>query len=375
MITQPPKEFELLRLLRDGEISLPPCTLELVEEQPRTHQFRADGVLRVTWKNKQELYNFEYKASGSPQDFETQLALALYHRYQKDDVGRPLLTVRPFLREDELRQLDEHDLSGFDLCGNAVIIAPDFRVWRTGNPNRFEAPRSLRNPFAGDSSIFARCFLLRPDFNSLSELQHFAQERTFGENALELKHSGLVLGTASKVVRALTDEGVIEKLGQRLHLVNAKRLLALLRQHTSVRSQTPSLPLTGKTSLNASQVWSRLRQAQQSGTLRGVATGLFSAGHYEVLSGVDTLALYVNDIHAATNLLEVRPTRAFANIELHEERKNLVYFDTRIDRHDDNTLWASPIQTWFELMRGGPREQEAGQQLQSLLLSGQAMSL
>lgn len=47
-------------------------------------------------------------------------------------------------------------------------------------------------------------------------------------------------------------------------------------------------------------------------------TGLSSAGWYGVLSAAGAVSLYVGDVGAARELLEVRETRAFSTVELIE---------------------------------------------------------
>ncbi len=375
MLLHPPSGVEFLRLMRAGEVILSPCTLELAQAQERP--FGASGQLRVKWREKSVVCEFEYRPSGSPNFFEMFFASTFNRSSEGDAAALITLMVRPFLAEKELRRLEEHGLSGFDLCGNGVVITPEFQLWRTGNPNRFKRSQTLRQPFTGDSSVFARCFLLRGEFSTLSELQRFARVRTFGpdeQDKAALRHPGLALPTASKVVRALTEELVVERQGQGLRLRDAKRLLKLLREEGNSRRPKPP-SLTGKTALSPEEIWSRLRAARETSGLRAVATGLYSSGHYGALSGVDTPSLYVSDLHTLAEVLGVRATRAFANIELREDRKNAVYFDARPDRDNSDVLWASPIQTWLELTRSGPREQEAASQLERALLEGRADSL
>ena len=93
-------------------------------------------------------------------------------------------------------------------------------------------------------------------------------------------------------------------------------------------------------------------------------TGLSSAGWYGVLSAAGPMSVYVGDVAAARELLEVRETRVFPTIELVEDRSDVVHFDRRVD---GTLAWASPVQTWIELMKAGPREREAAAALESSL--------
>ena len=122
----------------------------------------------------------------------------------------------------------------------------------------------------------------------------------------------------------------------------------------------------GSSPFSPEKIWEMLKEERIHGTLRAVTTGLSSAGHYKALSGVGRLALYVNDLNAATTCLQIRTGKAFANVELREDRKNAVYFDAR---EEGDRLWSSPVQAWLELATGGPREQEAADEIERALLA------
>jgi hypothetical protein len=349
--------------LRQGPIELPPVTLRLIETSVVSQlNVGTDGILEAVWRGQTIRYAFRYEPSNSPRWLH--LAQGYISRIAEQKGILPLIIV-PYLSEEALHKLEENQISGIDLCGNGVLLAPEFRVWRTGAPNQYKDTRPIRNPYRGDSSIFALCFLLCPSFESLRALQEFAQEHTFGANHSDAIHS-LTLSTASKVVQTLVDEMVIAKEGNVISLKDPHRLLLLLRRNAS-NSERPTI--LGKTPLSIDQIWERLANAA---SLRSVTTGIASAGHYRVLSGVDNLSLYVDDLNRVKDLLEIRATRAFPNIQIYEERKHAVYFDAR---REGNIRWASPIQTWLELATAGPREQEAAEELEQLLQNGEGTTL
>ena len=354
-----PRHQEILSLLQRGEIRLPPTEITLYEAEPliKNSHHRPGGILRVGWKRSESLFVFEYKAVNTPR---IQAGAIAQVNLYANLMALPPLIIVPYLSEEALLELERSNTSGVDLCGNGLLIGDSFRYWRSGQPNLYTDSRPIRNPFYGDSSLFARCFLLRDRFASLQELQQFAHERTFAAYPA-IKPTGLTQGTASKVVQALADELVVRRDGSGLHRQDRGRLLTLLRR--GYRKPDPPRVI-GSSPLSPERVWELLNEERQHGSLRAVATGLSSAGHYKALSGTGRLGLYVSDLNAAATLLQVRTGRAFANIEIAEERKNLVYFDAR---HEGHRLWASPIQTWLELRAGGPREQEAAEILEHLL--------
>lgn len=350
-------------MLRREEIKLPPVQLTLLPEEAQVPQRdqKIDGILSAKWGGKEALFVFEYKGASTPRVQEAALAQV---RLYSDLLGLPPVIIVPYLSEEALHELDRNETGGVDLCGNGLLIAENFRYWRSGQPNRYKDTRPIRNPFHGDSSIFARCFLLRDNFSSLAELGQFAQERAFSAYPA-FRSKALTQGTASKVIQTLVNELAVRKVGGGLELQDRKRLLMLLRKGYR-RTEPPKV--IGASLLSPEKVWEILKDERHYGALRAVATGLSSAGHYKALSGVGRLGLYVSDLNAATTSLQIRAGKAFANIELYEDRKNAVYFDAR---EEGDRLWASPIQTWMELITGGPREQEAAEEIERMLLAKQ----
>lgn len=277
-------------------------------------------------------------------------------------------------------------MSGIDLSGNGVLLAPDFCIWRSGQPNRFSESQPIRNIYRGNSSLFARCFLLRGAFPTLSSLRDYAQRRLNPEESAPPAGTKLTIGTASKVVKVLAEEMIVRTTDSGLTLIAGDTLLERLQAnyHPSARPR-----VQGKTTLTPEQVWQRLAKAGQEYTFapdptrlnyatdlgkwkyapqrsafRYVTTGLGSAARYRVLSGPDRLSLYVSNMDAVAKLIDLRETRAFPNVELTEEKDDLVYFDARRQGYE---VWASPIQTWMELSTSGPRERDAAQSLKAPL--------
>jgi hypothetical protein len=364
---KPWSEAELPERIRAGELQLPPAALRLVESEPRTpFGSRPDGVLEAAWGERTGRFVFEYKNLSTPKALDAAVSQA--RRYAAETGLLPLVLV-PFLAEERLYELEREGISGVDLSGNGVLRAPDFAIFRTGAPNRYrESQQGIKNVYRGTSALFARCFLLRPAFDSLSELIAFAQSRwnvprdPLGTSRMTA--AALTKGTAPKVVQALDAEFIISRNAAGLSLMDPQRLLDRLRQNYRPPA---GVPLAGETPLSAADMWKRLGEAPRP--LRYVATGAGSAGRYGVLSGPDQLSLYVTDLDAAASLLQVRATRVFPNIRLIEEKSDVVYFDIRLRGGEQ---WASPVQVWLELATGGPRERDAAGMLETALLQGHA---
>ncbi len=324
---------------------------------------RYDAEVELTWRVKALRYAVEVESSSQPMIVER--AMLQVRQAVRDSGLNPMVFV-PYLSEEALLRLNDAEVSGIDRCGNCVLLGPSMAIWRSGAANRFRESRPIRNPYSGDSSIITRCLLLRRRFGSLDELRRFALsmlplDRLGNENLLQI-------GTVSKVVRALQEELITTRDPDGIHLTDPRRLLDRLREQYRPASGTRVL---GKTPFNEEDTWPRLADARSEAG-RFAATGMASASRYGALVGVERLSFYVDDLRAAIQALDVSEGRAFANIELIEARNNLPFFDCR---SDGNAIWASPIQTWLELAQGGPREREAAQNLDRLLLEGRTGEL
>lgn len=352
-----PSEESMLELLQTP-FELAPAQLRLITRLPGTRDMGIDALVEVAWGTFRETFAVQVKTVSQPGVLRR--AADQVARVSESMQATPMVFV-PYLSEDSLRELESQNVSGIDLGGNAVILGSAFRVWRSGEPNRFRESRTLQNPYRGDSSVFTRCFLLKPRFESLTGLREFALARSQPDQGIQVKP--LQLGTASKVVQALADDLVIARDKDVIFLLDAKRLLANLERRYQ-RLDTHSL--IGKTPLNKDEVWMRLGEWQRETKGRFVATGIGSASKYGVLFGDDLVRIYVDDLRSASGALQVVESKVFPNIELIEERKGFVYFDAQ---REGEAQWASPIQTWLELVQAGPREQEAAASLYDRILS------
>ena len=359
-------ESELMKALSEGQIVLPPVRFKFISGRiPAGPDLGYDGILAASWDGRQARYAYDYKRASHPGALKS---MQIQIRAAAQRIGLPPLIIVPYLGEQALDELETARISGIDLCGNGILLDPDFLIRRTGQPNRFKETRSLKNPYNGDSSIFARCFLLRSYYESLAKLHQFALALTFSSHSTQ-SFSALTLSTASKTTQALADDLIIAKSSGALKLLDMDLLLSKLRQNFREAS-TPNI--IGKTMLSPDKIWDRLALESDNTGLRSVTTGRAAASRYHVLSGKDTLSLYVDNLDLAAEILEITPGRAFANVQIFQSSKNLVYFDTR---RDGNIPWSSPIQTWLDLSTRGPREQEAAQDLERILRNGQGETL
>ena len=342
-----------LSFLRSPRV-FPPLILTLNKLEPRLDNgVIADALVDVMGNGVAEQFAVEIKNSSQPAVLQNAIWQA--ERYRSEQGPRPMVLV-PYLSDESLNILEQREISGIDMCGNCIIICRNYVVRRTGAPNQFKESRPLQNPYRGDSSIFARSFLLQRNYATLTDLHTFAHQRLDSLNPV-----GLRMSTASKVVQGLSDDLLITKDKLGLYTTSGDALFTKFEQRYQ-RSEAQSL--IGKTSLSENEVWHRLEQLRTEKISRSIATGIASAGFYGVLSGVEKQSLYVSDIASVAEALEIHEGRGFANIELIENQKELVYFDAR---QENGIRWASPIQTWIELVQGGTRGREAAQSLKDQL--------
>lgn len=348
------RESGLLRRLVAA--CLPPLRVEPRQPQagaaPGT---RPDAVVAVLWDGQECLFACEAKGRSTPRTIEAAIAQACR---SGGLLGlRPLIVV-PYLSEENLLWLEREGVSGLDLCGNGIVLAADFRVWRSGRPNLFRDSAPIRNVFRGVSSLIVRSLVLERSFASLTSLRDFAVGR--------IPSGRLSLGTVSKVVKALEEERLLERGGEGLRLTDRSGTLRrLLQGSRPVRMAR----LEGRVELPPEEAWRRLwGLAEESPGYLCTVTGMGSAEKYGVLSSPRQLSLYVSDLDRTRDLLGVSETRVFPNAELVEDSSETAHFDRRVE---GGIAWASPVQTWLELMRAGPREREAAEALgQALGWSG-----
>lgn len=346
-------ESSMLAMLREG-IDISPARLEVVLEPAA----EADAVVRVTWREKAATFAVEAKAGSTPAALQRALEQA---REFASGFGILPMVYLPYLDNEALARLEDLQVSGIDTAGNALILAEDFCLYRTGRAKRFRDSRPIRNPYAGDSSIVARCFWLRPRFGSLSELREFALQNTILAQGSD-QTSFLALGTVSKALNALREELIVVNDGSGMRLADAARLAMRLQQGYRER---PGRRLTGKTALSREEVWERLAADCAASGNRYVSTGVSASAYYGVLAGMDRLALYVDSVSRVAEVLQVREGAAFADIELVEARSSVPFFDCR---HEGSAVWASDIQCWLELAQGSSREMEAAEALKASML-------
>jgi hypothetical protein len=260
-------------------------------------------------------------------------------------------------------------------------VPDELLVLRTGCPNRFRWEGTIKNVYRKNSSIVARVFLLRPAFDSVNDVLEEIQKRA-GE---------ITLATVSKVCKRLEDDLILERsrkkpsaerpaaprrrggfprpptvgpspFAQQLCLLQPEKLLDLLAENYALPSV--SRVYRGKCGLRPEELRMRMAAWQEKSDGRTVLTGASSAEAYAVMAREPMQKFYCSDIDGAIRSLgdDIRETDRFANVTLLESQDDVVYFDCRPG------LWASPIQSYLELIAGDKRERETAAQVRRVIL-------
>ena len=109
------------------------------------HRFIAD------YKNSASTASVAVAIDGLKRSAETNATAAL-----------PLIVV-PYMGQVGRQLCDQARMAWLDLCGNAKIIAPGFRIWIEGRPNKYSDRGRPPNVFASKSSRVARQLFSIPD--------------------------------------------------------------------------------------------------------------------------------------------------------------------------------------------------------------------
>lgn len=306
----------------------------------------ADLVLALEWQNQRRRFVVEFKGQSAPSYLAGAIEQARAYAAAKPDL-LPLVIV-PYLGPGSLERLIAAGVSGLDLCGNGVINIPgEWFVFRTGEKNRFPSSLPIKNIYRGASSIVARVFLLRPNYQSVNEIR----------DEILSRKGDVSLSTVSKVLKALQEDLIISR-NDEIRLLQPERLLEQLQN--SYRRPRAKPRLQGK----INNIGEFLRTAAQIADINKALIARRSQTPYVVLpSSNEITSFYVSS--SAPFLKEFEETSRFPNVEFLETDDPTVYFD----RRGTSPPIISPVEAYLELSNGGKREQEAAAPLRTNLLA------
>jgi len=354
-----PTESDVIERLRRGEVVLPPLRLEIVETEWAGEGSAVwDAVVVASYNDQQAKFAVECKALSTPKGFDDAV-----RRCQ----GQPLpsgvlpMVIMPYLRESQLRKLEALGISGVDLCGNGVVVAPGrFTVFRTGAKNQFPTYSPIKNVYRKNSSMVGRVFLAATSFESVQQIREAVNARNLLLSRWRKTPMGL--STVSKVLKVLEEDLIVDR-NKGIRLLQPDKLLESLKDNYAQPSNPPRIRL--KLEGDRATILRLLTEQADAASVPMVATGLSSVSRYAVMQREDILSVYCPRIDALRDRLDAKETDRFPNVELIETDEQPLYFDMR---EADGFCWASPVQTYLELMAGDKRDQETAEQVKAYLL-------
>ncbi len=116
--------------LKEGTLALPPLRFTLREAEPDCPD---RGIwnfeIEAQWEDQSAVFAVAYKSLFTPKAFQQTLNQC---RVARLPANRYPLVMLPYLRPEQLEELERNEISGVDWCGNGVVIVPDkMRVFRT----------------------------------------------------------------------------------------------------------------------------------------------------------------------------------------------------------------------------------------------------
>ncbi len=353
-----PVEIEMVELLQKGQFSLVPMRFELKSRDTEPIASDWDFGLTGVWGDTKIDFVAAYKTSSTPLAFENAVKRC---QSSPRPSGTWPLVILPYLRPSYLEELERLGLSGVDLCGNGVIVGPKrLRLFRTGQPNQFTTSAPIKNIYRNNTSMVARLFASVPSFESVRDIQNEVNARNPFVQKGQAK--SMQLGTVSKALKGLTDDLIVDRT-EGIRLIQPekllKQLLASYQPAESKQTRRINVPTSGE------KLWQLVGRLCSNAPYPVVATGLSSVGKYAVMAREELIQLYCPKIDELQAVLGGQETRQFPNVELIESNQEPLYFDAQIE---NKFPWASPLQTYLELMSGDKRDRETAEQVKLRLI-------
>ena len=350
----------MIEQLRNGAAVLEPLAFRLLNDRPRApNDHRFDALVEASWKDNIARFVVECKALSTPKAFRD--VLNRLKSFSLPEGFRPMLFL-PFLAEDQLRQLEREGISGIDLCGNGVVMAPGaFAVFRTGGENRFPSSAPIKNIYRKNSSMVARVFFPRSRYDTVQEIHAEINRRNVLAN--RWKKRSMSLSTVSKALKTLEEDLIIAR-NDTIRLVQPDKLLEKLEQNYEPPITKERIRL--KIQEEGRTLHALLLKLSQGLNLPIVATGMSSVAQYAVMQRGEVLSVYCPRVEKLMDRLPGNRTERFPNLELIESEDERVYFDAR---EQEDFWWAAPAQVFLELMAGDKRDRETAEQVRSYILN------
>lgn len=264
----------------------------------------------------------------------------------------PLLVV-PFMGPTGRTLCDEEKCSWLDLSGNANIRAPGLHIRIEGKPNRFKRRGRPASAFSPMASRVTR---------------HLLTHRNDDFSQRLIAHStGVDEGYVSRIVRNLTDQGLLEKHGSLIRVPQPGHLLRAwlddydFDKHRRITGHVPARDGVELTRMLADAL------ANQPHRPPYAATGLAAAWCLGRYAAFRTASFYVHDEHALDDLrhLSFRRTDRGANVWMLVPADRSV-FEGVVTR--DTVHCVATVQVYLDLHAHSERAREVAREVQERYL-------
>ena len=297
-------------------------------------------------------FAIEWKASGSLGN-----VFRAVHQFQAMATELPARTIPllvvPFMGESARSYCDELGIAWLDLSGNAKIVAPGLFVHALGHDNKFRRPGRPESAFGTKGSRVARWMLMNPD--------QVIRQRNLAASV------GLDEGYASRVVRRLTEMGLLERVDGGIRVPDPDNLLDAWRDEYRFEKHTI---MQGHIAVAAGEdVVQRVAQVLDESDAEYAVTGLAAAWHLTRYARYRLSTVYLKAAPSGELLeaLEFRETSRGSNTWLvvpHDEDEGVFSGASQID----GTCCVHPVQAYIDLKSHPERANEAAEELRSRIL-------
>ena len=355
-------EIKILEELRAGNVALPPFVLKYLgtERQNRVEDRVTDIFIELSWEREKIRFAVEIKARFTPKVFQNAL-----NQIKRIDLPKNIfpMLIFPYLGEEQLEQLEKEKVSGIDLCGNGIIVVPEkLLIVRKRCKKTVFRHTALSGIFIRKIvSMATRVFFVKSQFKTVKEIHNNINACKLLVEQWNVKP--MSLSTVSKVLSTLEEDLIISRVDG-IRLLQKDTLLDKLAQNYNVLPQAQRR-VRLKVSVTGGLLNNLVGKCSVALNLPIVATGKSSVNQYATMQQDDILSVYCPQVDRLLERLGGSQTERFHNLEIVETETEFFYFDSRKKK---KFCWASPVQTYLELITGDKRDRKTAEQVRRFIL-------
>jgi hypothetical protein len=332
-------EAELRSVARKHLAEDPVLSWNWMNVETGTGKSRIDGALELFTSGRRKTFDVEFKLRPTARDLE--VLAGQPHR-------RPWMLIAPELSESLIAVCRERGINAIDLNGRTWVLSEGLVIDRSPTPKRrYSTSWPTLNPFSMKSSRLARALLSNESRNwSLTEL---------------VNHTALSGGLVSRLLRALEQEGWIERSSRRIILRRPKELLDAWAIRDDWAKRTAVREYSALTK-DLEELAQRTKEGLTAGENRPVFTQWFAANLRHPYTIAPVVSAYVRDFPSeeVESALALRPVTDGGRIWLIVPRDMGVFLETR---NVAGFTLACDTQIYLDLQAAGLRGPDQAQAL------------